>query len=141
MLTDPPLVAGGPTLKELGGENPNDGHNVDFTVRYRLGRENSTWEYARTSQAQLLINLPEFKHGEELFVQVKAEQNGEIADDWGQELIVTLNKKVSIGGVLIDDDELVPPLDFTTHILGPSSVKLEWRPHEGVPPGRVELIK
>uniref|UniRef100_A0A0K0D2L5 Fibronectin type-III domain-containing protein n=1 Tax=Angiostrongylus cantonensis TaxID=6313 RepID=A0A0K0D2L5_ANGCA len=82
----------------------------------------------------LLINLPEFKHGEELFVQVKAEQNGEIVDDWGQELIVTLNKKVSIDGVLIDDDELVPPLDFTTHILGPSSVKLEWRPHEGVPP-------
>ncbi|KAJ1369726.1 hypothetical protein KIN20_031272 [Parelaphostrongylus tenuis] len=114
--------------------------DVDFIVRYRLSRENQTWTYARTSQPQLRINLTEFKHGEELFVQVKAEQNGQTVDDWGQELIITLNKKVSIGGMLIDDDELLPPLDFTTHILGPSSVKLEWRPHEGAPPGLFYIV-
>ncbi|KIH67814.1 fibronectin type III domain protein, partial [Ancylostoma duodenale] len=42
--------------------------------------------------------------------------------------------KVSIGGVVVDDDELVPPLDFTAHVLSPSSVKLEWRPHTGASP-------
>lgn len=36
---------------------------------------------------------------------------------------------------MVDDDELVPPLDFTAHILSPSSVKLEWRPHAGASPG------
>ncbi|EYB96125.1 hypothetical protein Y032_0153g2921 [Ancylostoma ceylanicum] len=113
---------------------PNPTNGVHFTVRYRLGREDPTWKYARTSQPQLRINLPEYKNGNELFVQVQAERGGQIIEDWGQELIVTINKKVSIGGVVVDDDELVPPLDFTAHVLSPSSVKLEWRPHTGASP-------
>ncbi|RCN36429.1 hypothetical protein ANCCAN_17705 [Ancylostoma caninum] len=67
--------------------------------------------------------------------KVQAERGGQVIEDWGQELIVTINKKVSIGGVVVDDDELVPPLDFTAHVLSPSSVKLEWRPHTGASPG------
>ncbi|VDM81998.1 unnamed protein product, partial [Strongylus vulgaris] len=66
---------------------------------------------------------------------VQAERGGQVIEDWGQELIVTINKKVAIGGVVIDDDELVPPLDFTAYVLSPSSVKLEWRPHVGASPG------
>ncbi|ETN69362.1 fibronectin type III domain protein [Necator americanus] len=113
---------------------------VHFTVRYRLGRDDPTWRYARTSQPQLRINLPEYKNGNELFVQVQAEQGGQIIEDWGQELIVTINKKVTIGDMEIDDDELVPPLDFTAHVLSPSSVKLEWRPHVGASPDLFYIV-
>ncbi|KAK6760299.1 hypothetical protein RB195_021684 [Necator americanus] len=115
-------------------------NGVHFTVRYRLGRDDPTWRYARTSQPQLRINLPEYKNGNELFVQVQAEQGGQIIEDWGQELIVTINKKVTIGDMEIDDDELVPPLDFTAHVLSPSSVKLEWRPHVGASPDLFYIV-
>uniref|UniRef100_A0A915A6D4 Fibronectin type-III domain-containing protein n=1 Tax=Parascaris univalens TaxID=6257 RepID=A0A915A6D4_PARUN len=104
---------------------------VSYTVRYRLTNrqsEDSVWKYVRTTDNQARLNLAEVQNGDELQVQVQAERGGQVIEDWGQSLLISVTKRVLIGGVSVDDDDLLPPLDFTASILSPTSVRLEWTP-------------
>uniref|UniRef100_A0A1I7WP03 Galectin n=1 Tax=Heterorhabditis bacteriophora TaxID=37862 RepID=A0A1I7WP03_HETBA len=47
-----------------------------FIVRYRVGRDDAHWKYARTTELQLRLSLPEYRHGDELHVQLHIEGNG-----------------------------------------------------------------
>ncbi|VDK47123.1 unnamed protein product [Anisakis simplex] len=105
--------------------------SVTYTVRYRLTNrqsDDSTWKYVRTTDNQARLNLAELRNGDELQVQVKIERGAELVADWSQSLLITVTKRVLIGDVYVDDDDLLPPLDFTASILSPSSARLEWTP-------------
>lgn len=104
---------------------------VSYTVRYRITNrqsEDSQWKYDRTEATSIRLNLAEIRNGDELQVQVQAERGGHVIEDWSQSLLISVTKRVVIGGVSVDDDDLLPPLDFTANILSPSSVRLEWTP-------------
>lgn len=59
---------------------------------------------------------------------MKAEKDGILLEDWSQSLLIAVSKRVLVDGMPVDDDDLLPPLDFTANILSPTSVKLEWTP-------------
>ncbi|KAK0397699.1 hypothetical protein QR680_002225 [Steinernema hermaphroditum] len=108
-------------------------HNVQFVIRYRvLNRPdgNLDWKIARTSEEMVRLHLPEIRNGDELEVQVKAERSGHVIEDWSQQLLISVTKQMVVGGHRVPEDDLIPPLDFQAHILGPSSVRLEWSPNE-----------
>ncbi|VDM39143.1 unnamed protein product [Toxocara canis] len=110
-----------------------DANGVSYTVRYRLTNRqsvDSVWKYVRTTDTQARLNLAEVKNGDELQVQVQAERGGQVIEDWSQPLLISVTKRSVIGGVSVDDDDLLPPLDFTANILSPSSVRLEWTPNK-----------
>uniref|UniRef100_A0A1I7ZAW5 Protein-tyrosine-phosphatase n=1 Tax=Steinernema glaseri TaxID=37863 RepID=A0A1I7ZAW5_9BILA len=108
-------------------------HNVQFVIRYRLlNRDdgNLDWKIARTSEEMVRLHLPEIRNGDELEVQVKAERGGHVIEDWSQQLLISVTKQMVVGGLRVPEDDLIPPLDFQAHILGPSSVRLEWSANE-----------
>ena len=93
----------------------------------------SQWKLARTSDHSVRLHLPDVKSGDELEVQVKVERGGQVIEDWSQQLLISFSKRLNVGGVLIEEGELMPPLDFAANVLGPSTVKLEWQPYNHVP--------
>uniref|UniRef100_A0A914WIS4 Fibronectin type-III domain-containing protein n=1 Tax=Plectus sambesii TaxID=2011161 RepID=A0A914WIS4_9BILA len=110
---------------EWNYERPDD---VEFVVRHRV-RGSDSWSMERTTGRSVRVPLSNMQDGDELEVQVKVERNGQTIEDWSQQLIITLRKRTTIDGVPIamGEDELMPPLDFTAHVLSPTSVRLEWR--------------
>ncbi|VDN28019.1 unnamed protein product, partial [Gongylonema pulchrum] len=64
--------------------------------------------------------------------QVQAEYpGGAVSEEWSQSLLIAISKRVLIDGVPVDDDDLLPPLDFEAHILSTQMVRLEWTPPAG----------
>ncbi|KAE9556533.1 hypothetical protein FO519_000227 [Halicephalobus sp. NKZ332] len=111
-------------------------YDVHFVVRYRLTNRmspDSQWKLARTAEHSVRLHLPDVKSGDELEVQVKVERGGQVIEDWSQQLLISFSKRLNVGGVLIEEGELMPPLDFAANVLGPSTVKLEWQPYNHVP--------
>lgn len=39
--------------------------------------------------------------------------------------------QIAIGDVLVDEGELLPPLDFTATVLSPTRVQVQWKANEG----------
>lgn len=114
-----------------------------FTVRYRVTNRpggDYEWKYAETSEHEAKLDLQEVKNNDELQVQVKANQNGVLLEDWSQSLLIAISKRVLMDGMPIDDDDLLPPLDFTANILSPTSVKLEWTPVSMLNKGNYYLV-
>ncbi|CAD6188899.1 unnamed protein product [Caenorhabditis auriculariae] len=103
-------------------------NNIMFTLRYRTGNVPGPWKYIRTKDSQVKLPLSEYKNGDQVHVQIQAERGGQVIEDWSQELVITVNKKVSVGGIIVDEGALLPPLDFTARVMSPSSVHLEWTP-------------
>ena len=137
--------------------------DIIFNIRYRLNND-PNWKYSRSRETRAMLALEDFKHGDEIHLQVQAERAGVIIEDWGQELVASVGTKVARrgaamendklklhlagavekdgkNGVPVDPQDLLPPLDFTAHVVGPSSVKLEWKPNEGVPKGKIQFKK
>lgn len=44
-----------------------------------------------------------------------------------------MSRRLHIGGVTVDEGDLLPPLNFEANIMGPSSVELQWKPNEQTP--------
>lgn len=62
-------------------------------------------------------------------LQVRAERSDRtILEDWSQSLLISVFKRVPNDGLLPDEDELLPPLNFQAQTLSPSVVRLEWTP-------------
>ncbi|PAV87928.1 hypothetical protein WR25_03705 [Diploscapter pachys] len=115
--------------------------DIIFNIRYRLNND-PNWKYSRSRETRAMLALEDFKHGDEIRLQIQAERAGVIIEDWGQELVANIGTKLHLSGavekdgkngVSVDPQDLLPPLDFTARVVGPSSVKLEWKPNEGVP--------
>uniref|UniRef100_A0AC34Q2H6 Fibronectin type-III domain-containing protein n=1 Tax=Panagrolaimus sp. JU765 TaxID=591449 RepID=A0AC34Q2H6_9BILA len=117
-------------------ETVSTSYDTHFVIRYRLINRmsvDSQWKLARTSDRSVRLHLPDIQSGDELEVQVKVERGGQVIEDWSQQLLITFSKRLNVNGVLIEEGNLMPPLDFAANVIGPSTVKLEWQPYANVP--------
>lgn len=55
-------------------------------------------------------------------------------------ILVTKRTQTQIGDILIDEDDILPPLNFAANVIGPTTVKLEWRPSNEASPDVYYLV-
>ncbi|MFH4973327.1 hypothetical protein AB6A40_000036 [Gnathostoma spinigerum] len=114
-----------------------------FNVRYRLTNRpgfDSSWKYARTQNNYVRLDLRDIQNGDEIEAQVNVEHGGRVVEPWSQSLLITVTKRIVIGGVPVDEDDLMPPVDFIASILSPTSARLEWTDVGGNKPGLYYII-
>jgi hypothetical protein len=100
-----------------------DAQESGSNVRYRVLNRDNSWKYVRTLERSTRLELSDVRNGDEVEVQVMSDEGG---TEWSNPLIILVTKQVQVGDMLLDDDELLPPLNFAANIIGPTSVKLEW---------------
>jgi hypothetical protein len=120
------------------------GYDVQFVVRYRVTNRvspDSQWKLARTADRSVRLHLPDIRSGDELEVQVKVERGGQVIEDWSQQLLISVAKRLKLGeGILVEEGDLLPPLNFAANVMGPKTVKLEWRPYNPHIPGLYYIV-
>uniref|UniRef100_A0AC35U769 Protein-tyrosine-phosphatase n=1 Tax=Rhabditophanes sp. KR3021 TaxID=114890 RepID=A0AC35U769_9BILA len=104
-----------------------------YIVRYKFNlknsRESSQWRYTRVQTNSAKLHNTEFKNGDEIEVQVREEDivNRGYGTEWSKSLIIHIAKRESHDSFIGEEEiNLTPPTNFKTHILGTSSLKLEW---------------
>ena len=113
-------------------------------VRYRVTNRvspDSQWKLARTADRLVRLHLPDIHSGDELEVQVKVERGGQVIEDWSQQLLISVAKRLKLGdGILVEEGALLPPLNFAANVMGPKTVKLEWQPYNPHIPGLYYVV-
>lgn len=61
-------------------------------------------------------------------------------EDWSQQLIISVAKRMHIGSVTVDEGDLLPPLNFEANVLGPRSVELTWTPNNPHVQGKFSMF-
>lgn len=54
-------------------------------------------------------------------------------EDWSQQLLISVSKRLHYGGVTVDEGDLLPPLNFEAKVMGPRNVELVWSPNDQTP--------
>uniref|UniRef100_A0A7E4VST9 Protein-tyrosine-phosphatase n=1 Tax=Panagrellus redivivus TaxID=6233 RepID=A0A7E4VST9_PANRE len=106
-------------------------YGIGFVVRYRITNRltpDSQWKLTRTRERVVRLDLQDIQSGDEVEVQVKVERGGQVVEDWNQQLLISIAKRLNVGGILVEESDLLPPLEFAANVLSPTSVKLEWLP-------------
>lgn len=102
-----------------------DGIQLRYKATTRTG-SSSDWQVTRADRDSNNVRLAveDLKNGDELMVQVKRDSS----HAWGDPLVIAIAKRTQIGELVVDEADLLPPLNFTANVLGPSNVRLDWSP-------------
>ncbi|CAD5222406.1 unnamed protein product [Bursaphelenchus xylophilus] len=101
--------------------------DLQYQVKYRLLNREDDWHYIRVQETEArLEELTNLRNGDEVEVEVKSELDGA---NPGQSLVINVVKQLQVDGLTLEEDDLLPPLNFQAHILDPYTVKLQWRPY------------
>uniref|UniRef100_A0A915DBN4 Fibronectin type-III domain-containing protein n=1 Tax=Ditylenchus dipsaci TaxID=166011 RepID=A0A915DBN4_9BILA len=113
-------------LLEWDTEHSNQG--ADYLIRYKITStpEHGQWKFARGYRAANMAKLDatSLRNGDELLVQAKLDDPS--ATEWSDPLMISIAKRVQIGELVVDEADLLPPLNFTANVLDPKTVRLDW---------------
>ncbi|CAB3410295.1 unnamed protein product [Caenorhabditis bovis] len=139
---------------------PDGQQNLIFTVRHKTGDPTEPWKYIRTHVPNVRVPMTTYRNGDKMHIQIKTEQDGNIVDDFGNEIIVDIFGKQNetpqraivhaprqavaspsaIASSSAAHGGLTPPLNFTANILSPTSVHLKWTPVASIKPDLYYLV-
>ncbi|CAD5217805.1 unnamed protein product [Bursaphelenchus okinawaensis] len=104
--------------------------DVQYQVKYRLSNRDypgNEWHYSRVRETEApLDQIKNLKNGDEIEVHVKSELDGANSS---LPLIINVIKQVNVDGLILKEDDFLPPLNFQALVLDPYSVRLEWKPY------------
>ncbi|KAI1732076.1 fibronectin type III domain protein [Ditylenchus destructor] len=123
-------------------ESPAYSQGDNYLVRYKITtRENTyggvdrNWSIVRASDGSHRVKLDAtgLRNGDELLVQVKPDTH--LVTEWSDPIVISIAKRVQIaddpevqGDIVVDEADLLPPLNFTANVLDPQTVRLDWSP-------------
>ncbi|KAI1725583.1 fibronectin type III domain-containing protein [Ditylenchus destructor] len=116
-------------------EPPAYSQGDTYLVRYKItARENTyggmdrNWRIVRASDGsnRVKLDVTGLRNSDELLVQVKPDT--QLVTEWSDPMVISIAKRVQIGEIVVDEADILPPLNFTANVLDPQTVRLDWSP-------------